>query len=123
MGKIKGLKWALFPALLMALALTGAWAFQLQDRVSESEASLASFGTGTQLPLYSPETAGVQGKLVMGSDGQRGMLDMQLVPNPERAYKLVGVKEGEVVEVADLEVNDQGVSAPFSSEQPYTACC
>lgn len=112
--------------LLLALVLTGGWAFQLQDRVSQStgqvqnlEATLANFGAATRLPLFSPETAGEQGQLVIGSDQRQGILKMQLVPDPNRSYKLIGVREGQVVPVADLELNDQGNSGVFTSELPF----
>ena len=114
--------------LLLALIATGAWAFQLQDRVAESsgqveslEASLANFGSGTQLPLYGTSTtaAGPQGELLIGNDQRLGRLLMRLDPDPGRAYKLVGVKEGRAVPVADLRVDAEGNSQIFSSDQPF----
>ena len=114
--------------LLLALIATGAWAFQLQDRVAESsgqveslEASLANFGSGTQLPLYGTSTtaAGPQGELLIGNDQRQGRLLMRLDPDPNRAYKLVGVKEGRAVPVADLRVDAAGNSQIFPIDQPF----
>lgn len=112
--------------LLLALVATGAWGFQMRERVAQStdqvgslRASLANFGAGTELPLYG-NAAEAEGHLLIGSDELRGKVQMSLDPDPDRAYKLVGIDtEGAVVPIADLEVDDQGNSQVFSFGQPF----
>jgi Putative zinc-finger len=108
--------------LLIALVAVGAWSYQLQNRTAGLEDTLANFGSGTPLQLYSsnPAVAGPQGQLYIGADQRQAMLRMRLERDPEREYRLVGRNaEGDFVPIADLEVDENGTSEPFPIQQSF----
>ncbi len=108
--------------LLIALVAVGAWSYQLQNRTAGLEETLANLGSGSALQLYSPTSsfAAPQGQVLIGADKRQGMVKMQLDPDPTRDYRLAGINaDGELVPVADLDVDKDGNSQVFPIEAPF----
>ena len=124
---------ALSLPLLVALMATGLWGMQLRGQVSQQSAEvtrlqsqLANFGAGATSYLLSPGAAAPQaeGEITLGADQRGGMVsidlnDKQAIPN--QAYDLYVVKDGKLVPMAEVKVNDEGVGqAQFQLDQPFS---
>lgn len=125
---------ALSLPLLVALVATGLWGMQLRDQVSQQSAQvnqlqsqLANFGAGATSYLLSPGEAAPQaeGEITLGADQRGGMVSIDLngkQANPNQAYDVWGVKDGQLVPMAEVKVNDQGVGqAQFQLDQPFNS--
>lgn len=124
---------ALSLPLLVALMATGLWGMQLRGQVSQQSAEvtrlqsqLANFGAGATSYLLSPGAAAPQaeGEITLGADQRGGMVSIDLndkQASPNQAYDLYVVKDGKLVPMAEVKVNDQGVGqAQFQLDQPFS---
>ncbi len=117
--------------LLIALVATGLWGLQLRNdltqqrsQLAEMQADLTNFGSGTTSYQLSPGKAApqAQGELVMGADDLAGMvqIDVNTADGP-KAYDVMVNKDGKLVSVAGLTVNQDGKGqARFELEQPFS---
>lgn len=121
---------ALSMPLLVALIVTGFWGMQLRDQLSaqqsqltQVQADLTNFGSGTTSYPLSPGGAAPQaeGNIIMGSDGRGGMLriDVNSDEGP-MAYELWANQGDQLVHVADVTVDQYGQGlTKFKLDQPF----
>jgi hypothetical protein len=117
--------------LLVALIATGMWGMQLRDQLAlnraqlaESQAELTNFGSGTTSYPLQPGGAAPQaeGSIVMGADGQGGMLKIDVNSDEgPRAFELWANENGELVRVADVTVDPSGQGQTrFKLDRPFS---
>ena len=117
--------------LLVALIGTGFWGVQLRDQLTanqaqltEMQAELTNFGSGaTSYPLQPGGAAPqAEGSIVMGADGQRGMLriDVNTDEGP-KTFEMWAMQDNQLVRVADVTVDPSGQGlAKFSLDRPFS---
>ena len=117
--------------LLVALIATGFWGVQLRDQLAanqaqltEMQAELTNFGSGaTSYPLQPGGAAPqAEGSIVMGADGQRGMLkiDVNTSEGP-KTFEMWAMQDGQLVRVADVAVDPAGQGlAKFTLNRPFS---
>ena len=116
--------------LLIALVATGFWGLQLQNQLSsqnselaELQSELANFGSGTTSYPLSPgfDAPQAEGKIVMGSDGRAGMLQIDInSKNGAGAYELWVNQDGKLVPAAEFTVDQDGQGqARFELDRPF----
>lgn len=114
--------------MVLALMLTGTWAMQMRsqavdrgDQVSELQATLANLGTEATLYdlLPGPDYPGADGELLVGANGRSGVVQLDLdTRNPADLYRLLVVKDGKLIPVSTIEVNEDGEGqAQFALDQ------
>ena len=124
---------ALSLPLLVALVASGVWGMQLRNQVSQQsavvdqlQAQLANFGAGaTSYSLLPGATAPqAEGEIILGADQKNGMVRIDLnskQTNPATSYEMMVVKDGKLVPLTEVHVDDHGVGqAPFQLDQPFS---
>lgn len=117
--------------LLVALIGTGFWGVQLrgqlaanQAQLTEMQAELTNFGSGaTSYPLQPGGAAPqAEGSIVMGADGQRGMLriDVNTDEGP-KSFEMWAMQDDQLVRVADVTVDPSGQGlSKFTLDRPFS---